>query len=127
MNYNLCGEFSAAYVAGIPIDKLISDWVNQRAGALQKRAREALSDVRKKQITEMPDIQNMLDQYNCSYQRFLTPLVNNVAGTSLATPYTLKAQIDKGNVLIIGVDVDQHGILDQGNVGHWVVADDIAP
>ena len=126
VNFNLCGEFSAAYVTGRPIDTLITDWVNQKAGYWQDRARQIINDPSR--LTGIDDIKNMLDQYNCSYQDFPAPFkVDPLIGKPIITPNQLKAQLDQGNALIIGVNANQQGILAQGNVGHWVVVDSIAP
>jgi SH3 domain-containing protein len=128
---NLCGEFSAAHVAGRPIDVLITDWLNQSDSYWQGRAREALKyyepGKRDPQLTGTEDIKNMLSQYNCSYKDFQAGLNDEVTGGALVTPNRLKAQIDRGNALILGVNIDSHGTLAQGDIGHWVVVDDVSP
>lgn len=145
--YNLCGEFSAAYITGKPIITLISDWVNQdsqdnRANAqkligLQGTKTETYFDadgkVQIKEVAEngttgIGDLQNMLDLYHCSHQDFSETLNDPVARTQLITPTRLKEKIDEGNVLIAGVKIDGNGSVNpNGAIPHWVVVDNIKP
>jgi hypothetical protein len=126
-NFNLCGEFAGAYTTGRSIETLITDWVNQDNSSLQARARQVIDDPIK-QLVGYGDLQNMLDMYECSYQDFLTPFQEPVSNGYLVTPGRLKAVIDQGNSLIVGVNVNQGtGALNQGSTDHWVVLDDVLP
>ncbi len=126
INFNLCGEFVAAYLSGQPIDTLINDWINQTDETLRMRARNVINDP--KMLTGLDDLQNMLDQYGCTYNDFLEPLQDPIAGDYIVTPARLKAVIDRGYSLIVGVHVDQSGkLVNNGTVPHWIVLDDISP
>ncbi len=126
INFNLCGEFSSAYVTGQPVDTLITDWINQADAYWQARARDTIRNP--DAVTGIDDLMNMLNMHNCSYQDFLTPLTEPITNGPLVTPGRLKAVIDQGNSLIVGVSVNKGtGALNQGDTPHWVVLDDVLP
>ncbi len=68
----------------------------------------------------------MLDQYNCSYERFLKPfkIESDPQVSRIVTPVGIKQQLDSGKTLILGVQIDSDGVR---TTGHWIEVDDIAP
>ncbi len=125
---NLCGQFCVANGVGVPIDDMITTWVNQEAGAGYNWQEVSRTITTADDTTGVEALENMLNQYNCSGDPFLKPfLVPDPSVGRIVTPVKIKQQIDNGYNLILGVQINNDGVIGGGNIGHWIKVDDIAP
>jgi hypothetical protein len=146
---NLCGEFAVAYITNQPIVNVLSDWVKKgqppkNAPSVPVNPKETLLSTSTKGETSVYDLESMLDVYGRSY----TPLINRntadwtsifqdqaVPGKPLIfTPEKIQAQLDRGQVLIIGVGIDGKGniVITQSydptkSVPHWIIVEKVQP
>ncbi|MCB0104141.1 MAG: hypothetical protein KDD74_18990, partial [Anaerolineales bacterium] len=134
--WNLCGAFVTAYITKRPIDVLLNDWIT----ASPSEAKSLLSI---DSTTDIKDLKNILDIYGCEYY----PLHNepgNTWNTFLdepfqvdlgqgnkiinVTPGKIQSQLDMGNQLILGVSINESGIItSSGDTPHWIVVDKVQP
>lgn len=125
---NLCGQFCVANGVGVPIDDMITTWVNQEVGAGYNWQEVSRTITTADDTTGVEALENMLNQYNCSGDPFLKPfLVSDPSVGRIVTPVKIKQQIDNGYNLILGVQINNDGVIGGGNIGHWIKVDDIAP
>jgi len=133
--HNLCAQFVVSYITGRPIDTFLADWF--------AKVSDAASILQNDSPTGILDIRNMLDVYGCQYKPvssptdpldtniFLDKLFQDLTAPGnpvIVTPGKIKAQLDQGQVLILGVGVDgQTGTLNAGDTPHWVVVEQVEP
>lgn len=130
--FNLCGQFAVSYITGRPIDRFLTDWVAKDPSAT--------SILQNDSTTGIQDLRNMLNVYGCQYSpvakpedtnTFLNEIFQDLTAPGnpvIVTPGKIKAQLEQGQVFIVGVGVDAGtGTLNAGDTRHWVVVEQIAP
>lgn len=113
VNYNLCGEFCVAALAGSDVLPMLKQWLSS-----YPRAKGILE---KDYGTGLPDLQSMLDLFNKKYEVFRAE-----ASVAPLTPGYLSKMLDTGRMAIVGVGVTTRGIIQwSSGIRHWVVIEDI--
>ena len=122
IQYNLCGEFCVAFIAGDSIEHFLSQW--------QPRSPSVFSRIflgGRSRPTGAGDVLDMLSVYGLTGQDFGGMLIDHVKNGVLLTPGRIAA-ISANYHIILGVNIDNlTGSLRGSGVGHWVCVEKVVP
>jgi hypothetical protein len=122
VQYNLCGEFCVAFIAGDTIDHFLSQW--------QPRSPSVFSRIflgGRSRPTGAGDVLDMLSVYGLTGQDLAGLLADRIKNGLLLTPGRVAA-ISADHHIILGVNIDKFtGSLRGSGVGHWVCVEKVVP
>ena len=122
VQYNLCGEFCVAYVAGDSIEHFLAQWQPKSPSIFNR----VFSGGRSRP-TGAGDVQDMLSVYGLHGQDVSGLLYDMVKGGVLLSPGRMAA-ISQLFRIIVGVKIDGlTGNLRGQGVGHWVCIEKVIP
>lgn len=122
VQYNLCGEFCVAYVAGDSIEHFLARWQPKSPSIFSR----VFSGGRSRP-TGAADVQDMLSVYGLQGQNVAGLLHDPVKGSVLVSP-TRMATISQASRIIVGVKIDGlMGNLRGQGVSHWVCIEKVTP
>ncbi len=122
VQYNLCGEFCVAFIAGDSIEHFLAQWQPKSPSFFNRIFLGGVS-----RPTGSPDVQNMLAVYSLTGQDIAAMLVDPVKKGVLLTPARLAA-ISADYHIILGVQIDRlAGTLRGSGVGHWICLEKVTP
>lgn len=119
VKHNLCGPFCAAYVSNSSIKQFLGMW---KAAAPEYWRISVQQD----KPVGLGVVDTMLAVWGRPAVRFTELLRDPVAGIVIS-PARLKDLLQHTWRLIAGVKIGSNGKLNAGNIGHWVVLEDVQP
>ena len=120
VNYNLCGQFCAAYVGKDGIKDFLEKW--KVSSPYNYNA-----TVTKDKGTGIPVVRDMLKLYrNPDDVEDFREGLRDVIGGILVSPRRIMEKL-RTHDCIVGVKIDSKGRIKSGGVGHWVCIEDVEP
>lgn len=114
VQHNLCGELCAAYVRGVPLESLLTNWKTTSPSWWSR-----VFPGQQSRPTGLGEVLNMLgDGYqtlNLQHALYCAPALRPVM-----TPARLAPWLADGWRLIVGVKIDHKGYLRPSGTQHWV-------
>ena len=122
VQYNLCGEFCVAFIAGDSIENMLQKWQPKSPSIFSRIFQGGRS-----RPTGPDDVSTMLAVYNLTGENIVTLLRDPVKDGVLWTPGRMSALVQDYHV-ILGVNIDQiTGLLRGSGVGHWICVEKVTP
>ena len=122
VQFNLCGEFCVAFIAGDSIERFLAQWQPKSPSFFNRIFLGGVS-----RPTGSPDVQNMLAVYGMTGQDLSGLLVDPIKNGVLLTPGRMAA-LSASYHIILAVNIDRiAGTLRGGGVGHWICVEKVIP
>jgi len=122
VQYNLCGEFCVAFIAGDSIENFLAQWQPKSPSFFNRIFQGGVS-----RPTGSQDVQNMLAVYGMTGQDIAGLLTDPIKNGVLLTPGRMAA-VSANYHIMLGVQIDRlAGTLRGSGVGHWVCLEKVIP
>jgi hypothetical protein len=122
VQFNLCGEFCVAFIAGDSIEHFLEQWQPKAPSFFNRIFYGGVS-----RPTGAPDVQSMLAVYGMTGEYLSGMLTDPIKNGVLLTPGRMATLSEKYH-MIMGVKIDRiAGTLRGSGVGHWVCIEKIIP
>ncbi len=129
VQYNLCGEFCVAFLAGDSIDGMLTKWKPKSPTLFNKIFRVLVAGkfANLSRPTGRSEVQDMLAVYNKVGVEFDKLLQDPVKGDTIVTPGRF-ATVTSAYDIILGVNIDAvTGDIRGQGIGHWICVTEVKP
>ncbi len=129
VQYNLCGEFCVAFLAGDSIDGMLTKWKPKSPTLFDKIFRVLVTGkyANQSRTTDRSEVQDMLGVYGKTGIPVETLLRDTVKGDTIVSPGRFAAITSQYDIILsVNIDGGTGDIRGQG-IGHWICVTDVTP